>query len=181
MNNKLVDKINIGMLAFSNAPIVYNWYIGDEKQNTLLMYFGIIACLALDVTTILQATKKDKNIFTWLSVIASSVFSALVALSIFGFDGYLHAAFAVLLLFVSLSNSIEVTKVYREESVKPTIHLSKTEQQLKDILIEHNGTITRDKLKNTYGYNANSIRVYVKGLKDKGIISTDENGIITLL
>lgn len=158
-------------------------------QDGYSHYFAVVASIALDATLYYVAMEKIQTRSSRIALYITTVLLVAIQLYLFGYKtGILHSAYTLVACFTLQHIQHKQAHTHKElqidttrESAKPVIRLSNKEHQLKDILIKHSGTITRDELKDTYGYNANSIRVYLKGLRDKGVISTDENGTITLL
>lgn len=178
------DELNVMLLASGNLPLVYVWFT-TESNSILMSAFGVVACVALDMTVVLQSSKKQKNIFTWLAIVSATLFTSGIAIELYGTEGYLHSAFSIVLLFVSLSNSIEVSQKHSKAvsarvKTEPKHTLTAKEQQVYDYLREQSITETSNRdLAQAMGLNESSVRVYVKGLRDKGYLSGN-NGVITL-
>jgi len=107
------DELNVMLLASGNFPLVYLWFTTDS-DSLLMNTFGVVACIALDMTVVLQSNKKQKNVFTWFAIVTATLFTSGIAIELYGKEGWLHASFSIVLLFTSLSNSIDVSQKHKK-------------------------------------------------------------------
>jgi DNA-binding CsgD family transcriptional regulator len=186
------DELTILFLASANIPVIYQWYTGYESK-ILLLIFGISACVGLDFAVVTQTSKVNKNVFTWAALVLASIFTASIAITMYGSlpidNGYLHAAYSIVLLFTSLSNSLDVVEQHSitqldqsilDQSI-PLPQLTTKEQQVYDYLIERSpeGISTRQ-LAEAMEMPYNSLRVYVKRLRDKEYVRNDD-GFVSVI
>lgn len=154
------------LLSSANIPILYQWFTG--LNIPLLMYlFGISACLGLDFTVVTQVYKDDKSVFTWLAIICASVFIGLIAISHYTVtinNGYLHACYAVVLLFVALSNAKNPVEV---NSVNES--LTDKEQEVLTFL-KDNPNLNNEEVAKRLNLKTSSLYVYRSRLKAKGLL-----------
>lgn len=133
----LWEKVPLALLMAAQALVVFRWYAGDglpalvqQAMPWVTTLFAVAAAVALDlvvVTTTMGRRKGRESIYGMLTAASAAVFSALVALDVYGvfpFGAWLHAAFPITTFVYAQHLAVRVQPVQENQENMDTANAS---------------------------------------------------------